>query len=66
MPGLKEISDRGSFCQDAQYRGIFLQVAVSDRLYFPEYRLLALLRWNPVGRVAGGVCRQMCQPRRHI
>lgn len=45
MPRLKENSGRGPLCQDPQYRGILLQVAVSGGVYLPECRLLARLRW---------------------
>lgn len=49
----KEIPRRGSFCQDPQYCGIFLQVAVSASVSLPECCLLALLWRNSGLRVAG-------------
>lgn len=42
----KESPGGGSLCQDSQHSGIFLQAALPAGVYLPEYRLLALLRWN--------------------
>lgn len=50
---LKEITRRVSFCQDPQYGGIFLQVAVPVSVSLPKCCLLDLL-WRNFGlRVAG-------------